>query len=61
MADAFALRVYSDARLRKRVADGLGLDVDEFIEKAADGLDAASVGHFVNRSAAAHILRTGKG
>jgi hypothetical protein len=61
IADAFALRVHSDARLRKRLADAFGLDVNELVEKAADALDAAiPVGQFGNTTAV-HILRTGKG
>jgi hypothetical protein len=58
-AEAFAARLHGDARLRKRLAEGLGLRLDEFDEKAPEALEAAhALGNFADKRAI-NILRTG--
>jgi hypothetical protein len=57
--DPFAARLHADARLRERLAGGLGLRLDEFDEKATEALKAAySLGDFPDKRAI-NILRTG--
>jgi hypothetical protein len=58
-AEALAARLHADARMRERLADGLGLRLDEFDEKAPVALEAAHpFGNFPDRDAI-RILRTG--
>lgn len=57
--DPFAARLHADARLRERLAEGLGLRLDEFDEKAPEALDAAyALGEFADKRAI-NILRSG--
>jgi hypothetical protein len=59
IAESFATRLHADPRLRERLADGLGLRLDEFDEKAPEALRAAhALGTFPDRDAV-NILSTG--